>query len=240
MTDHDTTTTTAINSTTAAAASLGVLFAHDLSAGPEASPLSRSRLYPASHMTRGMIDSHPHPHHQQRDGHQCLWARCGLWCSTLEQLTIHIRDEHVGSGKVSNNKDPTQQQQFLLTQSCISPRTFVNGLDVLEIESPSLNDTRCITICGHTQASDLLSVPSKVKLYHRQWVAMSFFYLSFRVSRLQQEILPSGFTKHTYQDTFKHQTLQLLGTGLWQGILPFTVVAETYAIPRRRAITWQK
>ena len=51
----------------------------------------------------------------------CLWSGCGLTTTSLDGLTVHIRDMHIGSGKVKKivDKKPNRQTDFF-SLACLS------------------------------------------------------------------------------------------------------------------------
>jgi hypothetical protein len=68
--------------------------------------------------------------------HPCRWVGCNTSATTLDQLITHIRDVHIGSGKVSLNNFFYYYCRTNLSIRCYRQLIFVNGVYAQEIKNP--------------------------------------------------------------------------------------------------------
>lgn len=73
-------------------------------------------------------------HSDQDDIHPCLWTGCDTSAISLDQLISHIRDIHIGSGKVIIYH-LSVVVYIVLTLINYRLPIIVNGLVVLEIKN---------------------------------------------------------------------------------------------------------
>lgn len=117
MTGHDTTTHYPHDASTVGVASVGYA---DLSASvpPWLQPQMMDRMISARSGGKRELcypfffspvvlklfyitDIAPGDAEEEEDVHRCRWRNCRVQTSNLDDLIVHIRDEHVGSGRVS-------------------------------------------------------------------------------------------------------------------------------------------
>lgn len=95
---------------------------------------------------------------QEEQSQKCQWEDCDEEFNKLEELTNHVKADHIGSGKVS---------YYGNTRECyLIPcrhNTIVFGKNVLVNKSHLRKDTRCITIYVHIQEKDHLYAHILVK-----------------------------------------------------------------------------
>lgn len=118
------------------------------------SPLSSSEQSPQLSDREDVDDN------EESSRQRCGWLNCGNEFDILDDLIVHVRDVHIGSGKVRTEipkklttRIPTKTQHCPFFSQC----TAVNGKVVLETKSLLQSVTRCIITYGLIQESDLTS-----------------------------------------------------------------------------------
>lgn len=112
----------------------------------------------------------------------CQWENCIEEFITIEELINHVKDDHIGSGKVKIHSHNTGKKR---ANFYIRLNITVAGKIVLVNKSLLLKDIKCIIIYVHILAKDHLFVQNQVKKKKKK---SGLFFFLHSLNRLWEKV----------------------------------------------------